>query len=458
MSRLFKSTLGASFVVALAGAILAPAAVLAVAVPPFLSASFSPATINVGSTSTLTFSINNDETNPALTGLNFTDTLPAGLTVANGTAGGCSGTVTTTAPSTIAFAGGSLPAGWVCQFSVTVTGATAGDYTNVTGPIGSNQTGSGGAASAALTVNALPSPPTIQMAFGASTLAIGDSMGVKFLITNPNSSASLSGIAFTDNLPIGLIISAPNDLSNMCGGSASATAYGSVISLSGVSLAAASSCGLSLSVTAASPGVQTNTTSAITSTEGGTGLTATATVTVGTPFTIGTTFNPSALPANGTTTLSFGIYNPETAETDLTGVAFTATLPAGFSAANGSATICSDDSGTATITGGDTIAVTGVNLPIGWICTFSVTVTTSVPDGTYKVVAGWATSNEGVPGAGAAAFLVIGDQATLPPSTTAMPSMPGNSDPQPLLLLAALIGVLAAARVATIRRRIGRES
>src|SRR5262249_57381103 len=85
-------------------------ATIKVVAPPTLSKAFSPTSIVLNATSSLTFTITNPAANTAaLTGVAFTDTLPAGLTVASGSSSNCGGgTVTTTAPGTITPSGGSI--------------------------------------------------------------------------------------------------------------------------------------------------------------------------------------------------------------------------------------------------------------------------------------------------------------------------------------------------------------
>src|SRR5262249_10320691 len=150
-------------------------------------------------------------------------------------------------------------------------------------------------------------------AFGAANIPLNGTTSVTFTITNPNTTSALSGIAFTDNLPAGLVVATPNNLNNLCGGTATATAASSTISLSGVTLAASGSCTLAVNVKGISNGVQNNTTGAISSTESGTGATSnTATVTVVQPPTINKAFGASSVPLNGVTSLTFTINNPNT--------------------------------------------------------------------------------------------------------------------------------------------------
>jgi hypothetical protein len=72
-------------------------------------------------------------------------------------------------------------------------------------------------------------------------------------------------------------VATPNGLTGSCGGGTiTATAGSGTISLTGGSIPVASSCTFSVNVTGTVPGVYTNTTGAVFSTNGGTGNTATA--------------------------------------------------------------------------------------------------------------------------------------------------------------------------------------
>src|SRR5215831_12174960 len=54
-----------------------------------------------------------------------------------------------------------------------------------------------------------PSPPTISKFFFQDAVAQNGTFSVDFSISNPNGSADLSGISFTDALPAGLIVATP---------------------------------------------------------------------------------------------------------------------------------------------------------------------------------------------------------------------------------------------------------
>ena len=104
-------------------------------------------------------------------------------------------------------------------------------------------------------------------------------------------------------------------------------------------LARNTSCTFSVNVTGTAAGTKNNTTGNVTSMEGGTGGTASASINVVAPPSIAKVFNPSSIALNGTTSLTFTITNPAANVDPLTGVAFTDTLPAGLSVANASTTV-----------------------------------------------------------------------------------------------------------------------
>ncbi|HTC95383.1 MAG TPA: carboxypeptidase regulatory-like domain-containing protein [Terriglobales bacterium] len=379
-------------------------ATLTVVAPPSIAKVFNPNTIALNATTSLTFTITNPAANTVgLTGVAFTDTLPTGLTVANSSATVCGGTLTTTAPTGIALSGATINTNSQCQFSVTVTGAAPGQYTNTTGNVTSTNGGTGNTASANLTVAA---PPTISKAFGASTIPLNGSTSLSFTITNPNTFSSLSGVAFTDNLPAGLVVATTPNVTGSCGsGTITATAGSGAISLSGGTLTASttagSSCTFSVSVTGTTAGTKNNTTGNVTSTEGGTGTTSnTAVVTVVAPTTISKAFTALTIPLNGTATLTFTITNPNTATT-LTGVSFSDTLPSttGTLVVSSTPNVVNTCAGIVTATAGTgVISLSGGNVNPSASCTLSVDVKGTAA-GDANNTTGAITSNEGGTGA-----------------------------------------------------------
>ena len=203
-----------------------------------------------------------------------------------------------------------------CKLVVNVTGTTAGTKSNTTPPVSSTNGGTGNTASASLTVVA---PPTIAKAFSPTHVQAGQASALTFTITNPsaNTSTTLSGVAFTDTFPSGVVVSTPNALSNTCGGTVTATAGSGSISLSGGSIAATSSCNVVVNVTPTKAGTFINVSGAVSSTNGGTGNTATATLTV-----VDSDLALTGVPANITTnatgpTGAVVHYTPPTATDEL---------------------------------------------------------------------------------------------------------------------------------------------
>lgn len=395
-------------------------ALLTVVAPPSIAKAFGAAAIPLNGTTSLTFTITNPAANAvALTGVAFSDTLPTGLTVANASATVCGGTLTTTAPTGIALTGATIAVNSQCQFSVTVTGAASGNYTNTTGSVTSTNGGTGNTATANLTVAAAP---TIIKSFGAASIPLNSSTSLSFTITNPNTNVALSGVAFTDVLPGGLVVAATPNVTGSCGaGTISATAGSGTVSLAGGTLtsspAAGSTCTFSLSVTGTVAGLKNNSVQ-VTSTEGGTGNTSNASITVVAPPTISKAFNPTSIALNATSTLSFTIVNPNTASA-LSGVGFTDNLPAGVVVAATPNVTGSCGTGTITATAGSgSISLTGGTLTAspaaGSSCTFSVDVTATTP-GTKNNTSGNVTSTEGGTGGTASASLIV---TAAPPTIT----------------------------------------
>ncbi|MEV4626673.1 ice-binding family protein, partial [Micromonospora sp. NPDC049523] len=191
--------------------------------PPTIAKAFGDAIIPAGGTTSLDFTLTNPNTATALTGVNFSDALPAGLVVAtpNGLTGTCGGgTITATAGSgTISLAGATLAANGSCTFSVNVRATTSGTKVNTSGPVDSTESGPGAPASATVTVAApVIAPPTIAKAFGDATIPSGGTTSLDFTLTNPNTATALTGVNFSDALPAGLVVATPNGLTGTCGG------------------------------------------------------------------------------------------------------------------------------------------------------------------------------------------------------------------------------------------------
>ena len=148
-----------------------------------------------------------------------------------------------------------------------------------------------GVPTASITVGGNLLAPTFSKAFGGSTLFANAQTSLTFTITNPNT-AALTGLAFIDTLPAGLMVTTPNGLTNTCGGTATAVAGSNSIALSGGTLAASATCTLVVNVTGITAGTQNNITSTLTS-NAPTAAPATASITVNATLAVSATMDGS---------------------------------------------------------------------------------------------------------------------------------------------------------------------
>lgn len=130
-----------------------------------------------------------------------------------------------------------------------------------------------------------PRGTTLTKAFGEPTVSLNETTTLRFTVTNPNPFA-LTGVAFTDVLPLGLEVATPNGLTGSCGtGTITATPGSGSISLANGTLAANASCTFTIDVRGIALGVQSNITSPVTSNQAPAGPAATAAITViGDPY------------------------------------------------------------------------------------------------------------------------------------------------------------------------------
>jgi hypothetical protein len=222
---------------------------------PTVRAALSPTTIASGGSSTLTLTILNKTGNPAQSGLQFQEALPAGVT-ASGAVSNCGGTVETTS-SFLIFRNGVLASG---AASCTITanlGATntgtgnqsfvikSADFTNLLGGLVS------GVTDQTLTVTPAAAVPSssLSVLLDPAAMLDGGSVALKLTLANSAGNPAQSGIGFSQTLPAGFQATVTN--STQCGGTLAAS--GSALTFTGGQLASGeASCTLSanLSLTA----------------------------------------------------------------------------------------------------------------------------------------------------------------------------------------------------------------
>ena len=349
--------------------------------PPSIAKSFSPATIEVGSVSTITLTITNPNASTTLTGVAVTDNLPAGMTVAappNAT-NTCGGTFAPNAGDTsVSLSGGSIAPNSSCTLTFNVITSTVGSAVNTTGSVSSTNGGTGNTATATLTVNTIQ-PPSIAKSFSPTAIASGGTTTLTLTITNPNQVTTLNGLAVTDTFPTGMTVAAPLTITNTCGGTVQDDLGGSLdagdsgIQLTGGTLAPNSNCTITVLVTATQSG--TNTTGNVSATNGGTGNTVSAPISVGSrvaDLQAVKSADPTTVSSGGAIRFTIVLTNngPDAAD----GATFSDSVPAQvtiLSATCGSATGGAVCGGNPTISGQD-VAHTIPTFPSGGAVTITI--------------------------------------------------------------------------------------
>jgi uncharacterized repeat protein (TIGR01451 family) len=167
--------------------------------PPTITKVFGAPSVNINGTTTLTLTLANPNAT-ALTGVNFTDTLPAGLLIGVPVGGisNCGGVLTAAgATSAISLTGGALAGNATCSITLNVTGVAQGTQVNTTGPVGSVEGGVGQTATATLVVTNIIDPEEAFQVRYASNLPIGDSV---VNLTNTGTLTLPTGLTTTGNL------------------------------------------------------------------------------------------------------------------------------------------------------------------------------------------------------------------------------------------------------------------
>ncbi|MBO9463895.1 hypothetical protein J7443_01510 [Tropicibacter sp. R15_0] len=280
---------------------------------PLFSQAFSPATIAQGAEARITFTINNAAAGNAASALDFTNTLPGGMTVApvpNAASSCTGGTLTAGAnTSTVSYTGGTVPASSSCTVAVNVRATGTGTLTNTSGDLTSSL-GNSGTASASLSVTPAP-VPTFTKSFGLSSVSLNGTRTVTLTIDNTGSFMDATGASFSETHPAGLSTATPANASSTCtGGTLTAANGGSSMSYTGFTIPALSGCTITYDVRATTVGAKSTTTSDLITSLGNSGAAAATlnvpSITINTPFTTDNIINGAevgAVTISGTTGL-----------------------------------------------------------------------------------------------------------------------------------------------------------
>ncbi len=220
---------------------------------PTITKAFGPNPIGPGSVSMLTFTLTNTSSVFPVTGLAFTDILPANVIIA--TPANASTTCnfelggsldTPVGGTTITFAGGQLGASGMCTVVVNVTSGTVGTHMNTSSDLTSDF-GISGPATADL--NVVATLPGFSKSFAPNAINFGGKSTLTFTIDNDEPGSVVSGfLLFTDNLPVGIEVANPSNAVNTCDGTLTAVGGTTVIDLFGGSVASGATCAVTVDV------------------------------------------------------------------------------------------------------------------------------------------------------------------------------------------------------------------
>jgi hypothetical protein len=342
---------------------------------------FLPDAIGPGSVSTLRFDITNLDPVNGLSDMAFTDTLPAGVTIAAPAAATSSCIGSLSAPdggTTITFSDGELGAGGACVITVNVTAAALGSHVNTTGTL---TTSAGTAGTASDTLDVTINRPGFTKSFAPATISLGGGSTLTFTIDNTANPSIIRGVNFTDILPVGIEVADPANAATTCTGATVTAVPGSnVIGLASLAsdvVAASASCTVTVDVDGTAVGSLGNVTgelsfidaslNSLTAGRAGAVLTVT-----GGRIVLQKAFTDDPALPGGTATLEFTILNRDRS-ISAAGISFTDDLDAVLSGLVATAPLPTDPCGPgSTISGTSNLVFSGGDLAPGASCTFDV--------------------------------------------------------------------------------------
>ncbi len=362
---------------------------------PGFAKAFSPARVDPGGISRLTFTIDNSANLIAVGSLAFTDAFPDGLVAVADPPNaetGCGGTFAPAASATsLAFTGGSVAAGEACTIAVDLQALRAGTLENRSGALASDLPVTTPGARATLTVD--EAPLTVSMAFEPPVIRAGGISTLTYTLDN-GAAIEATSLSLSDRLPAAVVLADPPDAQTTCagGGLTAAAAGDGAIAYSEGALAAGASCTITVDVTSATAGSYSNDTESVTSSLG-TSTPAEATLTVdaaGAPR-FARVFAPARVAQGGETQIVFTLDNTANL-IDLRELAFTDAFPDGLVVADApnATTACGGSYNPAA--GATTLAFADGVLAAGATCEIRVTLR-AIAAGRLTVPAVTLTSN-----------------------------------------------------------------
>ncbi|HKL52006.1 MAG TPA: hypothetical protein VJ908_12635, partial [Wenzhouxiangellaceae bacterium] len=407
---------------------------------PGFTKSFSPATLNIGGRSTLTFTLDNSANANGFLNPVFTDEFPPAIEVADppNASTDCPGSTFNASPGGTTVSLGGFPfspigAGTGCTATVDVKGAGVGVADNISGELlttpatGGAQVSSGFATDS---IDVTADELVFQKDFIDDPVLPGGTVVLEFSILNTNRGDSATGIAFSDDLDAVLsgLAAVDTPVVDPCGGG-SVLSGTSLLTLSDGSLGPGESCtfSITLQIPAASPpGDYPNITSTITADVGGSPLTAAAateTLFVNEAPSLTKTFLTNPVGAGGTTQIEFTVTN-NSSTSAATDISFDDNISQFLSGATVISGFQSDICGTGSTLSTQNISaeiflvLSGGNVPAGGSCTFTADL--QLPEG---LAGGPAVNTTGNISATVDGSTQVGNAATATLNVVAAPTL-----------------------------------
>ncbi len=208
-----------------------------------MSKAFSPATVPLNGTSSLSIVIGNNAQYP-LNNVAISDSLPPGAVPTSGAATSSCGGTATVSGQTVSLSGGTIPPGGSCTITVPVTGTTAGDKLNAI-PASTLTTREG-------VTNDTPATAMLSVKDNLQIAKLHDyassinlTQGEVFLttISFTNNAGALTAATLRDQLPSGVVLADAPNFSSSCGGIFSGAPGTSLVNVTGMTIPAANLAG-----------------------------------------------------------------------------------------------------------------------------------------------------------------------------------------------------------------------
>lgn len=243
---------------------------------PSISITDGRSTVRSGDALTYTIVITSS-TGSTVSGAVFTSPAVADLNISGVSCVAAGGASCPASPTVSAMQGAgitlpNMPSASTLTF--TVTGTYTGTPTTPTTLTNTARVTLSGETNTASDIDTVMVSPVVTKSFSPAAIAAGGTSTMTIQLTNPTTTVNITGAAFSDVYPAGMRNTATPTLTNTCGGTATAAANGTSLTLSGATIPMGASCTVTVRVTTTAS--VTNNTGVVTSANATSGSSASA--------------------------------------------------------------------------------------------------------------------------------------------------------------------------------------